>query len=144
MLTILMLGMAFRTAEGLSEELSFLQQCLNAHYNQKAEQKLLKKVEIVFTENGFCRYKRFYHSGKVEYYAFKLSRLKNIEYFGREEAGKLVLYTKADDVMVQTYNDKKGNIDSMASELNFPLKDIDLDALNKLYQSFERAQKNIK
>ncbi|WP_379089061.1 hypothetical protein [Pedobacter sp. UC225_65] len=78
-----------------------IQNLLNKYYDNEAQGKELKRIELNVTNTGFCRYRKVYNSGKVEYYAFNLSRFKTLDYYGNAEKGELYLRTKNDDVIVQ-------------------------------------------
>ena len=92
----------------------------------------MKKYELNVTNSGFCRYKRFYTSGKVEYFSFNLCKFKDIDYLGTDKAGMLILKTLGDDVIVQTYNDRKGDVDSMANYMSIPMKNVEVEDLSAL------------
>lgn len=66
-----------------------------------------------------------------------------MDYLGSTTEGKLVLRTKGDDVIVQTYNDKAGDVDSMASELVIPLKNIEVDDLNKIKNTIAKVSNGL-
>ncbi|MGA9647938.1 hypothetical protein [Pedobacter sp.] len=127
---ICLLLCAFSFRDSLEEYAEFLQKSLIEHYDSSQESKLVKKYELNVTNNGFCRYKRYFNNGKVEYFAFKLAKFKDLDYYGTASSGQLFLRTKSDDVIVQTYNDKKGDVDSMASCIVIPLKNIEAEDLN--------------
>jgi hypothetical protein len=46
------------------------------------------------------------------------------------------LKTKADDIIVQTYNDRHGDVDSMTTVLNIPVKNIEPERLDSLREAF--------
>ncbi|MET4081633.1 hypothetical protein ABIB40_001582 [Pedobacter sp. UYP30] len=123
---------AFSNPMLLEEYLNYLQKTLVDHYDGSQEKNLIKRYELNVTNTGFCRYRRFYNSGKTEYFSFKLSKFKDIDYLGTTKQGKLILRTVGDDVILQTYNDKAGDIDSMASSVIIPMKDMEVDDLNKI------------
>ncbi len=124
---------AFYIPRDLVEETLFLQQKLKLHYDETQEIPILKRYELNVTNSGFCRYKRYFASGKVEYFSFNLVKFKSMDYYGTDKAGKLVLRTSGDDVIVQTYNDRKqGDIDSMSNYLIIPIKSIEPQDLNDL------------
>ena len=112
-----------------------IQNLLNKYYDSEAQGKELKRFELNVTNNGFCRYRKVYNNGKVEYYAFNLSRFKTLDYYGNAERGELYLRTKNDDVIVQVRNDRKGEIDSTTTYMVIPLKNIDVEQLNTLAES---------
>ena len=105
---------------------------LNKYYDKEGQQAQLKRYELNVTNNGFCRYRKVFTNGKEEFFAFNLTRFKSLDYYGNSENGELWLRTKSDDVIVQTRNDKSGDIDSMATYVMIPLKNIDVDQLNEL------------
>ncbi len=105
---------------------------LNKYYDKEGQQAQLKRYELNVTNNGFCRYRKVFTNGKEEFFAFNLTRFKSLDYYGNSENGELWLRTKSDDVIVQTRNDKSGDIDSMATYVMIPVKNIDVDQLNEL------------
>ena len=101
----------------------------------------LKKWELNITNDGFFRLKKYYPSGKQEYFSFNLSRIESVNYLGTSNTGLLLLNTFSDDIIVQTYNDPKGNIDSMSKVLKLAVKNIEpekLDSLNKVLLSLRK------
>ncbi|RYG20912.1 MAG: hypothetical protein EOO07_03980 [Chitinophagaceae bacterium] len=126
---------AFETAE---ESTSVIQNTLLKYYDPSADGAALKRYELNVTNTGFCKYKKIYANGKTEFFSFNLSRFKDIEYYGSVRRGELHLYTNNDDVIVQTHNDRKGDIDSMATHMIIPLKEIDQDVLNGLAAQFKK------
>ncbi|TDQ07504.1 hypothetical protein [Pedobacter metabolipauper] len=130
--------MAFSLGIGLAEETAFIQKMLKEHYNEAPVNPAIKRYELNVTNTGFCRYKRFFTSGKVEYFSFNLVKFKDLDYYGTDKKGELYLRTKGDDVIVQTYNDKKGDVDSMASYLSIPLKNIEPQDLSDLLEKLTK------
>lgn len=121
------------------EETVYLQQKLIGHYNADHMGGNIKKYELNVTNSGFCRYKRFLKNGMIEYFSFNLVKFKEMDYLGTVTSGTLVLRTKGDDVIVQTYNSKKGDdIDSMANSMAVPLKNIEAEELNELAEKFHQ------
>lgn len=118
----------------------FIENMLTKYYNNEAEAKLIKKHEIKVTSTGFCRYRKVFNNGKEEYFAFNLSRLKAIDYYGTQDKGDLFLRTNSDDVIVQTRNDKRGAIDSMGTYMVIPLKNIEPEALNALAEQLKKLK----
>jgi len=119
----------FETAE---ESMAIIQNTLNKYYDSNAENVGLKRYELNVTNTGFCKYKKTYSNGKTEFFSFNLSRFKGVQYYGTVKKGALYLFTNSDDVIVQTHNDRKGDVDSMATHMIIPLKEIDEDVLNTL------------
>jgi hypothetical protein len=130
----------FDTAE---ESTALIQNILIKYYDSSLDGDALKRFEINITNTGFCRYRKTYSNGKVEFFAFNLTRFKNLDYYGTTTKGELYLRTKNDDVIVQTYNDKNGDIDSMGTYISIPLKEIDQDVLNNLAAQFKQLNTSL-
>jgi len=92
----------------------------------------LKKWEISVGPEGFFRLKKYFASGKQEYFSFNFKRLKDIKYEGTNDSGSVVFTTINDDIIVQTYNDPKGNIDSMSTVLALPVLNMSMEKLDSL------------
>lgn len=116
----------------------FIQNLLVKYYDSDTQRKDVKRYEINVTNNGFCRYKKFFNNGKQELFAFNLAHFKQMDYYGSATKGELYLRTKSDDVIVQTRNDRKGDIDSMGAYIIIPLKNIEVEELNALSESFQK------
>ncbi|MCZ4221968.1 hypothetical protein [Pedobacter rhodius] len=132
---------AFSFKDSLEEYVIFLQKSFTAHYDSSQESTVIKKYELNVTNNGFCRYKRYFNNGKIEYFAFKLAKFKDLDYYGTTTSGLLYLRTKNDDVIVQTYNDKKGDVDSMGTCVVIPLKNIEAEDLNQIRENLTKITK---
>lgn len=111
----------------------FIHDFLNKYYDKDGQLFALRQYEIKVTNTGFCRYRKVYANGKEEFFAFNLSKFKSMDYYGDTNSGELWLHTKNDDVIVQTRNDRAGAIDSMATYMVVPLKNIDAEQLNELH-----------
>lgn len=129
---------AFSDPESIEQYVGFLQKSLSDHYDFSQESNLVKRYELNVTNNGFCRYKRYFTNGKTEYFAFKLSKFKDMDYYGSTSSGKLYLRTKGDDVIVQTYKDRGGDVDSMATQVIIPLKNMEAEDLNLIRDNFDK------
>ena len=114
--------------------LSWGNHCLQEVFDPTADAKL-KKWELTLTDDSFIRLRKTYQNGKQEYFSFQLHQLDNIDYLGNENAGILQLKAKSDDIIVQTYNDRKGNVDSMATVLSIPVKNMPLERLDSLREA---------
>lgn len=125
------------------EQTVFIQNLLIKYYDSDVNRKDVKRFEINVTNNGFCRYKKFFNNGKQELFAFNLSHFKAMDYYGSATKGELYLRTKSDDVIVQTRNDRKGDIDSMGAYIVIPLKNIDVDELNALSTSLQKINASL-
>jgi len=132
---------SFSDPESMEQYVGNLQKSFNDHYDFSQESNQIKRYELNITNNGFCRYKRYFNNGKTEYFAFKLSKFKEMDYLGNASAGKLYLRTKGDDVIVQTYKDRGGDVDSMATQITIPLKNIEAEDLNAIQENLERINK---
>ncbi len=84
----------------------------------------LKNWSLKITPDYFVRLKENYTNGKQEYYSFHLHKFKDIAYNGTSATGMLRLLTDTDNIIVQTYNDPKGNVDSMSSYLNLNVHNV--------------------
>lgn len=129
---------AFSDPELMEQYVGFLQKSFTDHYDINQDVKQIKRYELNITNNGFCRYKRYFHNGKTEYFAFKLAKFKDLEYYGNTTTGKLYLRTKGDDVIVQTYKDRGGDVDSMATEIIIPVKNMEPEDLNGIRENLTK------
>jgi hypothetical protein len=124
-------------AGGADEELHQLalrtQVKLNTLHNADSESVKIRQFELLLNEEGFLRYRRTYINGKQEYYSFNLMRIKEIDYFGNTFSGDLSIHTQEDDVIVQTFNDRSGNVDSMATHFRLPLSSVEAEDLTALH-----------
>jgi hypothetical protein len=140
-LVFFVFGLCFLLISGFAipeDSRSFIYGMLNKHYDKDAQAEPLKRYELNVTNTGFCRYRKVYNNGKEEFFAFNLSRFKGLDYYGNTAGGELWLRTKNDDVIVQTRNDKAGDIDTMSTYMIIPLKDIDAEDLNDLAAHLKR------
>jgi hypothetical protein len=136
--------LSFSLTDPLDEQAVYLQEKLTGHYNMVPEAQRVKKYELHVTNTGFCRYKRFFNSGKVEYFSFNLIKFRDVDYSGSTASGTLYLRTKGDDVIVQTYNDSKGgDIDSMSTYMAIPLKDVEAADLNEFAEKFQQMSSQL-
>jgi hypothetical protein len=131
--------MAFVPVCSSDEQTNYIQKLLSSHYDDTSGSLSVDRYELNVTNNGFCRYKRHFTNGKVEYFSFNLLKFKDLDYYGTDKSGHLFLRTKNDDVIVQTYNDKdEGDVDSMATYMVIPLKNIEPQDLSDLYERLVR------
>jgi len=133
---------AFGPGMGEKEWLDWSNKCLTDSYNPIGEAKL-KKWEISITPEHFIRLQKTYQHGKQLYYSFNLKQLDTINY-QETPAGRLLKFkTLQDDIIVQTYDDPKGDIDSMSTELSIPVKELSperLDSLNDAIKYFKEEK----
>ncbi|RZK42453.1 MAG: hypothetical protein EOO90_07525 [Pedobacter sp.] len=132
-LMVFLVCSAFDTVD---EGRMIIQNTLSKYHDSEVKGGVLKRYELNVTNTGLCKYKKYYANGKTEFFSFNLSRFKSMEYYGTTRKGELHLFTKNDDVIVQTHRDKKGDVDSMSTYMIVPLKEIDQDVLNTLAQQF--------
>lgn len=125
-------GFCFIVAD--QDWLGWSNRCLNESFDASADVKL-KKFELSISDDSFLRLRKTYQNGKQEYFSMQLQRLDESSYLGGTDKGTLRLKTKDDDIIVQTYNDRKGNIDSMATVLDIPLKNMEPERLDSLQQA---------
>lgn len=125
--SIAMLMHAFVIFNNLSLLADQLREKMMAIYDPGATTGKLKRYEINITDEGFFRYKKIYTNGKQEYYSFNIVRLTDIAYLGNTGRGALILRTTGDDIIVQTHNDPRGNIDSMATMISIPAKLVEAE-----------------
>lgn len=139
-LALSLLHFSFKAEMTEQEMLTWSNKCLNESYDPSGEAKL-KKWDIALTDDAFVRLRKVYTNGMQTYYSFQLRRFNDMAYIGTTVSGTLQLKTIADDIIVQTYNDPKGDIDSMATELDLPVKNIEPDKLDSLQMAFNYFKK---
>ncbi len=118
------------------ETIKWIEGCLNQRFKSASGVAKLKKWELSLSDKGFFRLRKFYPGGKQEYYSFNVSRFSDLDYIGAVEGGELLIKTIGDDIIVQTYNDPKGNIDSMSSKVIIPLLNVEPELLDSLRNGF--------
>ena len=118
---IVLSGWRFSSSD---EHWKWIQRCLIQSYNQQ-EDSPLKKWDLSVTPKGFFRLKKYFPSGKQEYFSFHFNKIKDIEYSGTSASGDILFKTLEDDIIVQTFNDPKGNIDSMSTVLRLPVLNME-------------------
>lgn len=121
------------------ETWKWVQRCLLQAFNHLAEDGL-KKWDLSVTPEGFFRFRKVLPTGKQEYYSFHFNRLKQVSFSESPKSKIIVFETLSDDIIVQTFNDPKGNIDSMSTHLFVPVMDtgmISLDSLRTALSMFK-------
>ena len=133
---ILALSASYSFKHSMNEQdwLSWTNQCLTQSYDASADAKL-KKWELSVTDEYFVRLRKTYAKGMQEYYSFNLHQLNDMDYLGNTSAGTLELKTVADDIIVQTYNDRHGDVDSMATVLDIPVRNMEPERLDSLREA---------
>jgi hypothetical protein len=125
------------------EMLAWGNKCLNQSFDPSVDSKL-KKWEIELTPEAFIRMRKTYQNGKQEYFSLHLHRLMDMDYLGDVNSGMLQLKTMADDIIVQTHNDRKGDLDTLATMLSIPVKNMPperIDSLRTVLEYFK--EKNL-
>jgi hypothetical protein len=133
-MALVLLGLlhySFKPAADEQQLLAWSNKCLAESYDPSAELNL-KKWDIALTGDAFIRLRKTYKNGKQEYYSFQLHRFNSMNYLGTTAGGTLQLTAIADDIIVQTYNDPKGEIDTMATQINLPFKNMEPERLDSL------------
>jgi len=122
---------------GTEEELHQLalrtQLKLNTLHNAESGFLKIRQFELYLNDEGFLRYRRTYVNGKQEYYSFNLMRISAINYLGNNLSGELSIQTHEDDVIVQTFNDRNGNVDSMATYFRLPVSILEAEDMVALH-----------
>ncbi|MDR3696464.1 hypothetical protein [Mucilaginibacter sp.] len=126
----------FKPAFEEQDWLTYANQALAQSYDASGDSKL-KKVEFFLTPEYFIRLRKTYAKGKQEYYSFNLHQLNDFDYLGNTSTGILEFKTQADDIIVQTYNDRHGDIDSMTTVLDIPVKNMEPERLDSLHEAFD-------
>ena len=118
----------------------WMQECLKSRFNPVFANVKLKKWELNVTEDGFFRLRKVFPNGKQEYFSFNIKRFSDLSYLGTTEYGDIIIKTKSDDIIVQTYNDPRGNIDSMTSVLRLPVVNVEPEMLDSLINDMKNAK----
>lgn len=139
-LALSLLHFSFKAEMTEQEMLTWSNKYLAQAYDPSGEAKL-KKWDITLTDDAFVRLRKVYTNGMQTYYSFQLRRFNDMAYIGTTVSGTLQLKTVADDIIVQTYNDPKGDIDSMATQLDLPVKNIEPDRLDSLQTALNYFKK---
>lgn len=130
---------AFSEAGLRDEQTEFIRQLLSEHHDSTQGKRQIRRYELNVLNSGFCRYKRYFDNGKVEFFSFNLEKFRDMDYYGTDKQGVLYLRTKGEDVIVQTYHDRRGgDIDSMSSYMAIPLKEIEPEQLTALSERLVR------
>jgi len=121
---------------GMNEQdwLLWANKCLMQSYNPSVDPKL-KKFDFSVTPDSFIRLRKTYAKGKEEYYSFNLHQFNDLDYVGSTATGTLMLKTMADDIICQTRNDRHGDVDSMTTVLNVPVKNMEPERLDSLREA---------
>ena len=102
-----------------------------------------KSYKLEITDQGFIRYRRVLANNKTEYFSVKADKFLTLNYQGTERSGLLSMSCEPSSVIFQTYKDPSGDVDSMTSEIVFPLNNITAEELNQLQYNFEYLKNNM-
>lgn len=114
--------------------LQWSNKCLNESYDPSGEAKL-KNWELSVTPEHFIRLRKTFQHGKQEYFSLHLHLFNDLDYLGNVNHGVMQLKANNDDIIVQTYDDPKGNIDTMATVLELPVKNMQPERLDSLREA---------
>jgi hypothetical protein len=126
-----MLFLGFKAGPDMRELLTWSNKILAQDYDPSGDAKL-KKWELNITDDYFLRLRKTYQNGKQEYFSCQLHSFTDLDYLGTTAGGLISINTKGDDIIVQTYNDRKGDVDSMATTLTIPVKNMDVEQIDSL------------
>lgn len=124
----------FKTGFNEQDWLTWTNKCLQQSYDPSADTKL-KKWELSVTPDYFIRLRKTYAKNKQEYYSFNLRKFNDLDYSGVATNGVIQLKAVADDIIVQTRNDRHGDVDSMTTVLNIPVKNMEPERLDSLREA---------
>ncbi|MBS1528335.1 MAG: hypothetical protein JST19_22000 [Bacteroidetes bacterium] len=116
---------------GEQDWLDWSNKCLNQCYDPSNEAKLVK-WELSITPDHYLRLRKTFPHERQEYFSLQLQRFSYLDYSGTDASGTLEFKADTDDIIVQTYNDPKGDIDSTTSRLELPVKNMQPERLDSL------------
>ncbi len=128
---IALLSFSYHTDDAGEQLIGWSNKCLLRLYSPNPGEGL-KKCNLILTADYFLRLNKYFTSGRQEYYSFNLRKFKDMDYLGTTASGWLRFRTAANDVIVQTYHDPKGDIDSMAARFELPVRDATPEQLDSL------------
>ncbi len=132
LIVAVLLFTAFKLAAVPMFNYKWIRDCLSCRFDGSSSKVKLKKWDLNITEDGFFRLRKYFVNGKQEYFSFNIRRFSDLDYLGTASSGELMIKTQSDDIIVQTYNDPRGNIDSMAAELKIPVLRMEAELLDSL------------
>ncbi len=122
----------FKTAPDETQLIFWSNNCFFECYDASQEANL-KTWDLKVTFDLFLRMRKTYLNGKQEYYSFKLKSFDDVNFVAvTPTTGTLKLKTGTDNIIYQTYNDPKGDVDDMADVLSIPVKDMNPQRLDSL------------
>ncbi len=111
--------------------IDFSSRCLYKGFDPTDEGKITG-WQFYVTPDNFMRFKKIYYKGRQAYFSFNIHRFHDLSYIGDRTKGVVQIKTQADDIIVQTYNDPKGNVDSMSTVLKIPVKNVSMEQIDSL------------
>lgn len=141
LLVVLLLCCAFDSAD-LNNLLLELQSTLTKSLRISSEINIAKtKLEV--TPTGFVRFTKTLKSGKQCYSSLNLSKFFKMDYWGTTDSGLLILRSARNDVIVQTFHDQEGDVDSMSSHLDILLNKIEPEQLNAINYQLKQIKASL-
>lgn len=110
---------------------------LTEAYNPSGEPNIAH-WEITLTTDHFIRIRKTYQQGNQEYYSFNIKRVKGIDYQRAAAdtlADSLQIRTLTDDIIIQTFDDPNGDLDSVATSLKIPVSKFAPGRLDSLKEA---------
>lgn len=105
--------------------------CLYKGFDPTDEGKI-KGWQFYVTPDNFIRFKKIYYKGRQAYFSFNIHRFQDLSFAGDQNRGIVQIKTQSDDIIVQTYNDPKGNVDSMSTTLKIPVRNVSAEQIDSL------------
>jgi hypothetical protein len=132
---VVTISYSFKYSMTEQDWLSWTNRCFAESYDPSGDTKL-KKWELTVNSEAFVRLRKTYAKEREEYYSFNLHQFNDLDYIGNTINGTLSLKAVADDIIVQTRNDRNGDVDSMATVLTIPVKNMTAERLDSLQDAF--------
>jgi len=104
----------------------------------------IAKWEITLTTDHFIRIRKTYQQGNQEYYSLNIKRIKGMDYLRAAAdtlADTLQIRTLTDDIIIQTFDDPNGDLDSIATSLKIPVAKLSPGRLDSLKEAITFLKK---
>ncbi len=111
--------------------IDFSSRCLYKGFDPSDEGKITG-WQFYVTPDNFMRFKKLYYKGRQAYFSFNIRRFQDLSFVGDRTKGVVQIKTQSDDIIVQTYNDPKGNVDSMSTILKIPVRNVSAEQIDSL------------
>jgi len=98
------------------------------------------KTKLEVNQAGFVRYTQTLRSGKQNYASLNLCKFYKMDYWGTTASGTLIIRSVKNNVIIQTFNDPSGDVDSMSTHMDIPISSIEPEQLNALEQQLQRVK----